>query len=167
MSMKDTNHNMKNHRYQLLGGSSVALLGNEVFDPFILKNAGVASELWRVDDFASDFIVLRLASTTTLNKICKLADTEEKDNIGGVTVLCLSLYFMRLRLYAINATNVNYLERMKYIWASLLWFTSFNHLCGGTMTTNKHNIVMETYGMMFLLPHNDVSYPSHLTSEPY
>ena len=45
MSMKATNHNMTNHKNQLLGGSSVALLDNEVLDPFILKNAGVTSEL--------------------------------------------------------------------------------------------------------------------------
>ena len=32
--------------------------------------------------------------------------------------------------------------------------------------TNKCNIVMETYGMMFLLPRNDIAYPRHLTSEP-
>ena len=82
-----------------------------------------------------------------MTKVCLLE--EENDNIGSLAVLCLSLYFMRLRLYAINTTDSNYLERMKYMWASLLCFTSFNHQCGPTMMINKRNIVMETYGMMF------------------
>lgn len=163
VSLKDTNYNMKNLRYQLVGGSSITVLGKEVVDPFLLKIAGITTELWKIDDYASDLIVLRLASTRILTKICMLE--EENDNIGSLAVLCLSL-FMRLRLYAINTTETNFLERMNYMWASLLWFTSFDHQCGPTMMTNKRNIVMEIYGMMFLLPRNDLTYPRHLTSEP-
>ena len=50
---------MKNLRYQIVGGSSVAVLGKEVVDPFLFKIAGVATELWRIDDYASDLIVFK------------------------------------------------------------------------------------------------------------
>ena len=125
VGLKDNNHNMKNPRYQIMGGSSVAVLGKEVVDPFLLKITAVSTELWITEDYASYLIFLRLDSTRILTKICMLE--KDNDNTGSLTVLCLSLYFMRLRLYAINTTDTNYLERMKYMWASFLWFTSFDH----------------------------------------
>ena len=94
-----------------------------------------------------------------------MLEDEEDNSSSSVAVLCLSLYFIRLRLYAINKTNENYLERKKYMWASLIWFASFDHECGATMMAKKRNIVMEPYGILFLLPRNDVAYPRHLTSE--
>ena len=58
------------------------------------------------------------------------------------------------------------MERMQYLWAALIWYTSFNPKCATNMLTNKRNIVIETIAMMFLLPRSDVSVPRHLTSEP-
>jgi hypothetical protein len=58
----DTNHNVKNRRYQLIGGSSAAVIGKYVLNLSLLKMTGIAKELWRIDDGASDTVVLRLAS---------------------------------------------------------------------------------------------------------
>ena len=73
----------------------------------------MAAELWRIDDYVSDLIVLRLVLAKILTIIFLLE--EENDNIGSLAVLCLSLYFIRLRVYAINTTDSNYLERMRYM----------------------------------------------------
>ena len=58
VALPDPNHNVKNLRYQLGGGSSPASIGEHVFDPQMLKISGIATELWRIDDYASDALPL-------------------------------------------------------------------------------------------------------------
>ena len=60
LSFPDTNHNVKNVRYQLVGGSGdvPTVLGNYIFDTALLKMAGVAKEHVHIDDYASDALVL-------------------------------------------------------------------------------------------------------------
>ena len=81
LALPDPNHNAKNARYQLVGGSGEAgaAIGNNCFDVMLLKQAGVAKELIRVDDYASDTIVLRLASLNTIEKLIKL-ETNDTGN---------------------------------------------------------------------------------------
>ena len=90
---------MKNARYQVVGGSSPLVMGIYVIDPFLLKASGITQEHWRIEDYASDLMVLRLASTVSVQKLVQL-ETSDK---GNVVVLVLTLYFIRLRLYAVNA----------------------------------------------------------------
>jgi hypothetical protein len=66
VSLPDTNHNVKNFRYQLIGGSSPASTGAYVFDPALIHLSKVNQKLWRVEDFASDAVVLKLASVDTI-----------------------------------------------------------------------------------------------------
>ena len=60
------NHNVKNPRYYLIGGSCADIMGSYVFDPWLLKMAGVANELWRIQDYDSDLLVICLASKRTI-----------------------------------------------------------------------------------------------------
>ena len=60
ISLPDTNHNVKNSRYQLLGGSSPASIGHFTFDPWMLMHVGIAIELIRVDQWAHNEFPLRL-----------------------------------------------------------------------------------------------------------
>ncbi len=64
--LPDPNHNITNLHYQLLGGSSAAFIGCYVFDPALLTMTGVALDLVRVSNFASDLLPLRLASLSTI-----------------------------------------------------------------------------------------------------
>jgi len=84
LSIPDPNHNVKNLRYQEIGGSGEvpAVIGNYVFDSMMLKMARVARELLRIDDFASDALVLRLASHQTVSKLLCL----ETADIGNQVV---------------------------------------------------------------------------------
>jgi hypothetical protein len=43
--LPDTNHNVKNSRYKLIGGSSPALIGAYVFDPALIRLAKVNQKL--------------------------------------------------------------------------------------------------------------------------
>jgi hypothetical protein len=71
--MPDTNHNVKNSRYQLFGGSSPASIGAYGFYPALIRLAKVNQKLWRVEDFASDAVLLKLASIDTIQKLHNLA----------------------------------------------------------------------------------------------
>ena len=51
VSLPDTNHDIKNSRYQLIGGSSPAVLGRYCFDPWLIKVDGVCKELYRIDNY--------------------------------------------------------------------------------------------------------------------
>ena len=46
---------------------------NPVLDPVLLSLAGVAVELWRFKDWASDLVILRLASVNTVSKVTALS----------------------------------------------------------------------------------------------
>jgi hypothetical protein len=161
LSFPDTNHNVKNCRYQMIGGSCAAVLGMFCFDPWSLKIAGVAQELIRIDDFASDAVVLRLASANTITKVVDL----DCNDVGNLALTVVSLLFMRMRVYATNAIEVPWKERAAYSWSSLLWFTSFHHSGGTTMLPNKQNMLLESVGLVFLVPRNDVCKPRMLTDE--
>ena len=160
ISFPDTNHNVKNCRYQLVGGSCAAAIGFYCFDPWLLKMSGVAKELIWVEDFASDAVVLRLASASTVKKMISL----DPPDIGNHAVTIMSLVFMRLRSYAINSRTAGWRERASYSWASLLWFTSF-HSCANTMLTNKRNMLLESVGTIFLVTRSDVHNLRRVTSE--
>jgi hypothetical protein len=73
VSLPDTYHNVKNSRYQLIGGSSPASIGANVFDPALICLTKVDQKLWRVEDFASNAVVLKLASVDTIQKLHNLA----------------------------------------------------------------------------------------------
>ena len=64
--------------------------------------ASVARELWRVKYLAYDPLPLVLASADTVGNIARLAATED---IRTVVVMCVSLYFTRLKLFAVNTNK--------------------------------------------------------------
>ena len=115
VALADTNHNVKNARYQMIGGSSPAFFGCFVFDPWLLKLAKISQKLWRVEDYASNAFVLRLASAETVQKLVLLEGSETSNvDPGNLAVVAVSLVFMRLCSYAVNARNVDWKERVVY-----------------------------------------------------
>jgi hypothetical protein len=154
VSLPDTNHDVKNSRYQLIGGSSPALIGAYIFDPVLIRLAKVNQKLWKVEDFASNAVVLKLASIDTIQKLHNLDH--------AVTVILL--LFMRLRAYAVNLRMVPWRDWAVYSWVTLVWFTSFC-TSGSTMMANKWNMLLETVGILFLIARDDVFHTRQNTSE--
>eukprot|EP00957_Ditylum_brightwellii_P190405 14494308-Ditylum_brightwellii.AAC.1 len=74
-------------------------MGNYVIDPQMLMVVGVAKEIYRPVDWASDLLVLKLCSADTAVKLATLGQEE----VGSVAVLVVTLYFARLNLYSVNA----------------------------------------------------------------
>lgn len=166
VALVDTNHNGKNKRYQLFGGSSPESIGRYVFDSYLLVLAKVEQELVRVKDYASDALILRLASSRTVSKLHEL----NSDDIGNASVTAVSHMLMRCRLYAVNSRNTSWWVRASLSYMSLLWFTSFhNYRAVGsyaiTMLPNKRNMWLETIAVLFLTARDDVSKTRGLTSE--
>eukprot|EP00957_Ditylum_brightwellii_P106051 8089272-Ditylum_brightwellii.AAC.1 len=72
-------------------------------DPQLLVLAGVPVKLWRVKDWVSDNLVLKLALSTTVESLVTLHEEED----ASIAVLCMTLYFMRLKLLAVNAKKAD------------------------------------------------------------
>ena len=62
LSTIDSNHNSRNCRGQIVSGTSAESIGNFVVDPWMLKMVNVEKEIYRIEDWASDAAVMRLAS---------------------------------------------------------------------------------------------------------
>ena len=159
----DTNHNQKSMRYQYIGGSGTVCIGVCVVDSDLLRLAGIAKDLWRPNDFASDLLVLNLASYNSVKKLHKYMCSEGSDFLAcDMGSLMVTLVMARLRLYAINGKCIAANWRAVYSWVSLIWFTSLDGVC---MTT-KRNLVSEAIPFAFLLLRNDIENPRNATSEP-
>ena len=122
VAMTDNKHNNKNARGQAVTGSSPSSLGSYVLDPWHLKDAGVACELYAIQDWASDTIVARLCSAPTIEKLL----SKDFKDVGNLAVLVVNLTFIRLRNYSVNGRELNWKDRCMYQWCTLLWFTSFH-----------------------------------------
>ena len=79
IALLDPNHDNKNTRYQLIGGSGTipACIGKFVFDPFLLVLASAASGVPHVDlvcyvDYASDKVALDLYSSKVIKSVMDL-----------------------------------------------------------------------------------------------
>ncbi len=159
LSITDPNHNIKNFRYQVIGGSGIRSIGKFVVDADLVRVAGIKMELWRIKDFASDGLVLELASAKTVTSLCSL---ESKEDGKTIVTLCLILFFMRLHLFAVNGTTLPARKRVYFLWSSMLFLTSVRKV---SMTT-KRNLVASTVGLIFLIMRKGVNKPRLLTSEP-
>ena len=160
LCVTDTNHNVKNARYQaIIGGNAVKTIGNCLIDTGMLKLLGINQELYIVKDFASDKSVLELNSSNTVAKILGL---EGQDTATQLT-LALNLFFMRVHLFAVNCKGkLQPRERVTMLWSSLLFFLHIE----GVHPTTKKNWIMECVGLSFLILRSDVCQPHRLTSEP-
>ena len=160
----DTNHNCKSWRYQIIagGGSECCTIGKFMIDADLLRLGGVSRDLWRPNDFAADLPVLELVSLSTITKIASASPEFGSTIDGDKSVLALTLFFMKLRLHAVNGKSVPARHRAVYLWCSMIWLTS---ICGASAIT-KRNIVNETIAFIFLVLRSDVPNPRYCTSEP-
>ena len=169
VGLVDPLHNAKNCRYlAIVGGSCVVWMGMHVIDPGLFIVAGVKKELWRVKDWASDQVVTALASPNTVTRLAGLRGSED---MGTISVMCSTLFFLRLRLYAVNGHGIPARERITYIWVSMIFLTSFSSKSViGTdqknMTSNRRNVITETIGLVFACACSDVANLRYTTTEP-
>ena len=124
VAVVDTNHNTKNVQYQTyVSYSSVVIMGFHIVDCGLYRISGVVLESRRVKYWSSDLLLLVLASADTVGKIARLAATED---IGTAAVMCVLLYFTRLKLFSVNAKIFGRQERFVFCWCYIIWLSYFN-----------------------------------------
>ena len=130
----------------MVGGSCSDTIGFFCFNPWMLKMAGAAKDLIRVEDFSSDAVVMRLASASTTRKLILLDSYDG----GNKAVTVVSLVFVGVRSFAINYRTPGCKKREIYSCSLLLWILSF-HRQASTILFNKLNMVLETFATLFLV----------------
>ena len=128
----DPNHKVKNGWYQIMiGGNNPKTIGVILVDTGALCEAKILQELWRVKNYASDLLVLKLASAETVTALMRLLFNDP----DSMKALCLTLFFMRTHLFATNSVGVvEENTRRMMMWSSLIFFL---HIDGAHMTTKK------------------------------
>ena len=76
LALTEKNNNVKNTRYQLIGASYYAVLGENVFDPWLLRLAKILQQLLRIEEYASDVIFLYLP-TLSVNGVFEVVRQEK------------------------------------------------------------------------------------------
>ena len=74
VALVDTNHNINNLRYKLLGDFLPASFGLYVFDLWLLNLANISQTFWRIEDYKSDAIVLQLDYYDMVQKLIALEE---------------------------------------------------------------------------------------------
>ena len=87
-------------------------IGTCVSDDNLLQLSGISSDLWSQIDFASDLLVLKLASYKTVQSLYEYhisgeTETETDFSAGDIRSLMVTFIMMKLRLHAINSIAVN------------------------------------------------------------
>lgn len=116
-------------------------------------------EVLRISDWASDLLPLRLASAETCAKV--LSSTAS--DLSTRTALCIILLFQRTHFFSVNCkSNLNNIDRVKLLWASLIFFLHLN----GVSIHTKRNFIIACIANCFILMRSDVVNPHRATSEP-
>jgi len=92
LALVDNKHNNKNARGQAVTGTSPSSIGSYLLDPWHLKSAGVAQELYRIEDWAANKVVLHLCSPLTISKLINCGF----EDVGNLSVLVVTFKFIRL-----------------------------------------------------------------------
>jgi hypothetical protein len=73
----------------MTGGSGItpAIIGSYCFDPMLLKLAGAPKEVVRVVDFASDALVLKLASASVVESLLNLETNDTGNQMVRATII--------------------------------------------------------------------------------
>ena len=85
-------------------------MGYHVIDVEMMRIYNVSMELWRINEFASDLLVLKLASFNTVDKICCL----KHEGISLIGVLYTTLYFVKINIYSVNARVMGYCKQIGF-----------------------------------------------------
>ena len=148
--LTDPNHNVKNGQYQMvIGGNTCKTIGHAIIDAGLLPIGKVPQDLWRIKDFASDLLVLKLASAKTIESVLPITVMDELSK----KATCMILFFMRTHLYAVNNDGKLHAKTRCYLlWCSLIFMLQID----GVHHTTKKNWLVATVSLTFTMLRSDV-----------
>ena len=79
----------------------------------------ISPELYKVNDYASDVIFLKLCGSNTIEKLFELIETGGEGTLN-VAFMAMSLYFLRIFLCAFKADDIRSEARETMLWTSLI-----------------------------------------------
>ena len=148
----ENKNNIKNDRYQTIGGSCIFSFGKIVVDAHIYLKSQVSTDLILPEDFASDLLVQKLTLCSTIKILDDaISDGRTIGNIEDTVGLGCTIFFTRLHMHAVNVITAPPKQRGIYLWTSMIWFT----LLYGLNITPKRNLVSETIANGFLVLRSD------------
>eukprot|EP00978_Attheya_sp_CCMP212_P029760 scaffold106874_cov62-Attheya_sp.AAC.2 len=109
----------------LVGGMQMCVLGTWYSDAGLIKVAGIDVVLWRIHVYASDALVLKLCSYTTVHKImeCLYVQPNRDTTEMNQATLIYALLFNRAFLYAIKGKGpLSARGRIWMIWSATVFF---------------------------------------------
>ena len=115
--MTDCNHATKNLRSQLVLGTSIVSGGNAIFDVGILHLARVPQKLYCVSDYASDVLVLKICSSTTIIKLLQLLLSSNEDQLN-ISFMAITFDFLRSFICTYNIVELSCKARVTILWSS-------------------------------------------------
>ena len=137
-----------------------------MFDPWLSKLDKISQKLWRIEDYVSNGIFLRLAFFDTIQKLISFEYSESEIiavDTGNLSATVVYFVFMQLRSYSVNTSNISWKDSAMYCLATFLGFNSF-HTIDSTMMRNKRNTLLETVAFLFLVTRDNVSQTRQKTS---
>lgn len=95
IGVMDMNHGQKSLWSQIVLGSLVKEIGSIVIDQglFQLTPVKIPMDWYKVSDYSSDILVLKLCSNETIQKILDIKPADEFD-INAIAVLCKILLIL-------------------------------------------------------------------------
>ena len=94
----------------------------------------------------------------------------DSEDHSSVTVMCVTLYFLRLKLFAVNARMLGFCDRVVFAWSAMIWLTSLDTESRlGTnqsnMAINRRNMATKAITVVFSVMRDDVFNPRYITTE--
>ena len=123
IDITDPHHNFKIFWYHIIGGSGCTFIGIYKIDTHLLIIDRVSINLWRIIDYASDLLVLKLALYDTLCDLCENISMEEEVSVGAI---CVTLYFVRLFIYSTDSKQFWFHDRYALLFFHFTFFSILN-----------------------------------------
>ena len=82
--------------------------------------------------------------------------------VANFAILSMTLYFMRLYLFAVNADGMQARQRLYVMYTAMLFLVSLDGVC----ITTKRNVVTAAVGSSFVMLQEGLCAPRRTTSEP-
>lgn len=119
VAMVDPNHVGKEIRSQLVLGGRFVTIGDSYFDVGLLQLSGISSDLYRVNDYTSDAIVL-LTSVISLNSLLSRGSDNIHDR-SSLMVTAVALLILRLFLIVSSSSSIASRQGIALLWVSLIF----------------------------------------------
>jgi hypothetical protein len=137
-------HATKSLRSQPVLGSNVSTAGKCLFDVGLFHHTPVHRDLYRFYAPASDLMVLKFCSASTLSQVYNFLWRKQPHAIIGTSI---SIFFLHMFLTAWNSNEITCTTGITMFSSSLMWFNSME----GIIKITLHNLTASALQASFFV----------------